>query len=195
MRLLLGIFTAFLTLTACGGGNGSSAASSQNPSDASSPASEPSPPASSSSTVLSAKEKIQQLEATGKLPRLDRSLDIQGPDTNGNGVRDDIDNYIAERYKTPEQRAAATQYAASIQASLIVDTQDRAATKANSVRDMRAINCLGDLFLEKDMHFARVSSELLSITTNTKARLKAYLKYDKSLDGTVLSLSNGNTCD
>ena len=40
-----------------------------------------------------------------------------------------------------------------------------------------------------------VLRELESVTANTKARIKAYLAYSKAMDGAVLSLPEGDTCD
>ena len=37
--------------------------------------------------------------------------------------------------------------------------------------------------------------ELEGVTTNTKARLLAYLAYNKALDGTSSSLPVGDTCE
>ncbi|MDR0580053.1 MAG: hypothetical protein LBG21_05565 [Campylobacteraceae bacterium] len=46
----------------------------------------------------SLKEKIEDLEDQGKLPKLDRSSDIAEPDENNNGIRDDIEAYVIKNY-------------------------------------------------------------------------------------------------
>jgi hypothetical protein len=54
-------------------------------------------------------EKIKALENSGVIPKLDRSSDIKGPDQNLNGVRDDIDAWIAALPITDKQKRAARQ--------------------------------------------------------------------------------------
>ncbi len=79
-----------LSLSACGGGSKSS-----------NPPTGPQP----------LKETIQALEDSGKIPKLDRSNDLLGPDANSNGVRDDIDAWIAAQPITEVQKKAAQQMA------------------------------------------------------------------------------------
>ena len=52
-------------------------------------------------------EQIAQLQKGGKLPKLDRSTDIKGPDTDNNGIRDDIDAWIVALPITDVQKRAA----------------------------------------------------------------------------------------
>jgi len=165
------------SVSACGGG-------SDNPTDNASPA------------ALTIPQKIAQLEDTGSLPKLDRSADIKGPDANSNGIRDDLDTIIQNTYTQPAQRKAAEQYAAVAQAQLLVDTNDKAAVKALSVRSARAINCLAQQFgTMQAPRFSDVREMFSSYTADTKARKLAQLAYSKALDGTVVSLPEGNTCE
>ncbi|WP_382321002.1 hypothetical protein ACFJGX_12380 [Hydrogenophaga sp. UC242_50] len=41
---------------------------------------------------------IEQLEASGELPKLERLPSVEGMDANGNGVRDDIETHIHRKY-------------------------------------------------------------------------------------------------
>jgi hypothetical protein len=52
-------------------------------------------------------QQIETLEKTGQLPQLDRSSDIRGPDTDNNGIRDDIDAWIAAQPISNAQKKAA----------------------------------------------------------------------------------------
>ena len=172
------ILLAFLTLTACGEGSSGAA---------------------SAALPLSDVQKIAALEASGDIPKLDRSASIGGPDVNGNGVRDDVEAYITQKYPQADQRAAATQYAAAMQASLLVDKANNVAVKAVSLKSSRAINCVFQKFNPtNDPNSALpavVVRELVSVTTNTKTRLAAYLAYSKALSGSVLSQPQGDTCE
>ena len=140
--------------------------------------------------------QLAVLEATGKLPKLERGPTLQGIDANGNGIRDDIDAYIAAQYPLPAQRAAAVQTAKALQATLFVAPQDVAAAKSAARLVANAVHCVFSQFSggAASKEPARVLKELEAITTNTKPRLLAYLAYNKTLDGSVSSLPMGGTC-
>lgn len=146
---------------------------------------------------LTPKQEIQLLEDKGILPKLDRSSDVQGPDVNANGIRDDVETYIATNYTTTPQRAAAEQFARVVQTAMLVDTADSAAVKAESLKSSKAVHCIytrfdGSLGTKQP---AAVVQEIESISTSTKERLLAYLAFSKALDGTAGSLPRGDTCE
>ncbi len=153
--------------------------------------------ASNITTQLSDKEKIQELEATNALPKLDRSTTLSGADLNANGVRDDIDNYITSMYTSHAQNKAATQIAKVIQSAILVDKADSNSVRAIAISTGRAVNCVFTQFTATtgEMGPAVVLSKLQSLTTNTKARLVAYLEFSNALSGTVGTLPEGDTCD
>jgi hypothetical protein len=130
------------------------------------------------------------------LPELDRNDSLTGPDTDNNGVRDDIDTYISRRYPKTEQAKAARQEARALQKALQVPAGDVAAAKA-VVRDMeRATVCTYSQFpAGGSVEAAQVGLEIERLTTNTKLRLKAYLAFNKMLDGTSSRLPRGRTCE
>lgn len=165
-----------LVLSACGGGAGvpAVAAEQQTP-----------------------QQQLAALEANGSIPKLDRSSALAGTDSDGNGVRDDIDVFIDANYVSRPQRAAARQVASSLQAALMSDLTSRKDILAISIRSGRAINCIFRIFDGKNGSKIpdAVANEIESMTTNTKARLLKYLAYSKALNGESLSLPNGDTCE
>ncbi len=129
-------------------------------------------------------------------PELDRTDTVAGIDGDDNGIRDDIDAYISRTYTNEEQRKAVNQYAKGLQASLLVDTEDKIAVKAITNEKARAISCISDKIPGgKSPNGERVVREILSMTTNTKLRLTQYFVLDKALDGTVISLPGEDVCD
>lgn len=142
-------------------------------------------------------QKIAELEASGAIPRLERSDTIEGIDANNNGVRDDIEAYILSEYSEEEQRKAAMQLARGFQSALLVDLEDVASLRRVDRQLTYGINCVFSIFHadENAQNPTQVLYELEAITANTKARLQAYLSYNKALDGTVSSLPKGDTCD
>ncbi len=119
------------------------------------------------------------------------------PGANTNGVRDDIERHIEKKYTEPTQRKAAMQTARAYQQMLLVDKQDMAALDAASAAGSRAIVCAKSAFPGLDgaaAHY-RMSTDLESMTSNTKMRLLAYLAYNKTRSGTVSTMPRGDTCD
>lgn len=103
-------------LVACSGTEGSAPAANNPPTTT--------PP--STNAPLTMKEQIKALEDSGKLPKLDRSTSIAGLDVNNNGIRDDIDAWIAALPITGVQKKAAEQSAKVRQAELLVDLTNKA---------------------------------------------------------------------
>ncbi|NCU24029.1 hypothetical protein DZC41_11290, partial [Acinetobacter haemolyticus] len=117
-------------------------------------------------------------------------------DADQNGIRDDIDAYIQKTYTTEEQRKAVSQYARSLQSSILVNKEDKIAVKAITNEKARAISCIFEKIPnEQSPNNGSVVEEILGATTNTKKRLLEYIALNKSLDGTVISLPSGDVCD
>jgi hypothetical protein len=134
-----------------------------------------------------------------ELPKnLDRTDSLAGIDENQNGIRDDIEKYIVENYPDEGQKRALFQFARVVQENLLVDVSDMTAVKKVSIKGSRAQNCIFSKFKSRDVSDQNPSiawRKILSMTTNTKTRLQAYLKYNKALDGTASSLPERDTCE
>ena len=131
---------------------------------------------------------LTKLESEGKLPKLDRTNTVAGIDADGNGVRDDIDVYIAQRFPKPLERAAVTQYARGYQAFLLTATNDiNAVLEANRVRRI-ASACVFHRFKSwKETNAFNspftIVGDIGTLTRNTKARLQAELHMQQALNG------------
>ena len=141
------------------------------------------------------REEIARLEQQGVLPVLDRGTDLRGPDVNNNGVRDDIDAYIAALPITDVQRKAALQTARAQQRSLLTDLTDKAAVKALGDASMAATACIGDMFEPELRRAHELSRRIEAITANTPERAKRYIQYMRALSGTSTAYPEGNTCE
>ncbi|OQX66609.1 MAG: hypothetical protein B6A08_19615 [Sorangiineae bacterium NIC37A_2] len=141
-------------------------------------------------------ETIEELEASGAVPKLDRTDSLTGTDADQNGVRDDIDAFITREYPLEPQRKAALQTARALQKTLLVEPGDVQSAKAAAREDARACNCVYRQFPSGGTkEAAQVGSELESLTANTKQRLLALLRTSKTLDGTSWALPTGDTCE
>jgi hypothetical protein len=155
-------------------------------------------PATTTTTVatVSLKEQITKLEDSGSLPKLDRSTSIAGPDVNNNGVRDDIEAYIAALQLTELQKKAAMQTAKALQMTLTVDLTDKVALQKVGDGLMASTRCLGKVFRDAQgtMQYD-FGDKLEGFTANTKERSKQYMKYNAARSGSVTSMPSGDTCE
>jgi hypothetical protein len=179
---ILAICTALtlsISLAACGGGK---AAPTALPGTG---------PGTSTVAELSLKEQITKLEDSGALPKLDRSSSIAGPDVNNNGVRDDIEAYIAALQLIDVQKKALMQDAKSLQMTLTVDLTDKVALQKVGDGLSASTNCIGDVIT----NFSEYSQKIESMTANTKERSKQYMKYNAARSGSTTSMPSGDTCE
>ena len=140
-------------------------------------------------------QQIETLEKTGQLPLLDRSKDLRGPDADNNGIRDDIDAWIAAQPISDVQKKAAQQMARVQQAKLLADLNDKEALQALGERSAAGIVCLGDVFMPERQKGRDLRSQLEAIMANTKERAKQYLAYNRAVSGSAGRLPEGNTCE
>jgi hypothetical protein len=159
------------------------------------PPSPPAPTPTPPSAMLLMREEIARLEQQGVLPTLDRGTDIRGPDVNDNGVRDDIEAYIAALPITDPQKRAAMQTARVQQRSLLMDLSDKAAVRALSDASMAATACIGDRFEPDPGPSYEISLKIEAITANTPERARRYMRYMAALSGTSTAYPEGNSCE
>jgi hypothetical protein len=132
-----------------------------------------------------------------EIPKLDRTDTIAGIDENGNGIRDDIENYINANYPNEGHRKAVLQFAKTMQDKLLVDVSDMIAVKQVSIKSSRDMHCIFLRFdaTKGDENPSIAWEKIRSMTTNTKVRLRAYLDFNKALEGMAFSLPTGDTCE
>jgi len=109
---------------------------------------------------------------------------LEGIDSNGNGLRDDIERYIVVTYPdSARTRMALTQYTLGVQQSLL-DTDDRQASRDNFVALSNGNACL--FHIQPDAAGAMIS-ELMAEVLNTNERSKAWLAAERHLGGQFLT--------
>lgn len=128
--------------------------------------------------------------------QLDRSETVAGIDADKNGIRDDVEHYIEQTYTQPAQRAAVVQFAKEFQASLLLDHSIQLPVRNSSRQKSRAIGCIYERFPSGQKPAAyTVVNDLIAVFTNTKPRLKAYIAFNKAMDGTAMQLPTEDLCD
>lgn len=134
-------------------------------------------------------------EQHGVLPVLDRSSDIRGPDLDNNGVRDDIDKFIAALPLIDAQRRAAVQTARVQQRKLLADLSDKAALQVLSDASMAATACFGDTFEPDRRQSYKLAAKIEAITRNTPERAGRAIKYMAAVSGSMTDYPEGNPCE
>lgn len=113
---------------------------------------------------------------------------IAGIDSDGDGVRDDIQRYIALSYPNSERtRAGLTQYAKVQETFLIQANNKTGAISAARTRD-GAKACLYYILGVSDQSF-RTTDELRARLLNTANRSRAYINANGLLGGEVFQLT------
>lgn len=114
---------------------------------------------------------------------------IPGIDSDADGVRDDLQIYIAERFPGSDpDRMALMQVAAALQAQLDLNRTD-AQHVATANRVLRSVGCY--LSVESPTALERRADEvalLQSRLVNTADRLGAYRSFDAAVGGQVFTL-------
>ncbi len=136
---------------------------------------------------------LQAQVASGVLPTLDITASVTGTDADNNGVRDDIDAVIAKQGDSSVQRAALTQFAQSIQATLTLDVTNQAAVTTVATGMRKAVACL---FTQYDATTAGGHVRWLEeISINTMPRLQAYEQFNIAMNNSVTALETGTVCN
>lgn len=167
-----------LSLNACGSGSSSES---------------PLPPAGNNAPAIkSAVEAIRAADSAGSLPKLNRDATVAGVDADKNGVRDDLDAYIATLPDTPAQKAALVQMAFAINNALTADTADQSALLAASKLIANAAACSHARY--DTVTASKKGAEIEKLAVNTKTRFQAYNKFSAALNGTTFVLPQGDGC-
>ncbi|WP_043005172.1 hypothetical protein [Comamonas testosteroni] len=138
------------------------------------------------------------MRQSGRLLPEDRSSSLLGIDADMNGVRDDIDAFIAHVLH-PEIQEAAWQHARGYQRSLLVNAADRDAVRADTNQSAIDMGCVFEKAREmrargNQVDAREISATLQELTYNTQARKDHDRAMSRSADGMVFSAGklNGN---
>ena len=104
---------------------------------------------------------------------------LEGIDSDNDGVRDDVQRWIAISYPNSQKtREALRQQAIALQ-KFLVDSADPNLSFGNAISNNDAVTCLA--YIRDD--FYNISDELLAVFLNTAQRSRAYLQADAHLSG------------
>jgi len=132
---------------------------------------------------------VSQADGAGALPPDPGEVGKQtllGIDSDGDGVRDDIQRWIYLTYPDEEKvHLALTQYAIDYQ-ELLAQANDSDAALHHATRMMRDIECLS--YIKGDNSYD-ISADLKAQILNTRERSIAYLTFSDNMAGTIVRLT------
>jgi len=142
--------------------------------------------------ISSISEAMDRLVALGAIPKLNRDDDVAGPDVDGNGVRDDLDAYVASLPDSEPQKKAMLQVFSSIQYLITLDTSDEAAIKEGLRLIPASIKCLYKQYGKTTAH--NRFKEIETYIINTESRAEAYSSVGVAANGRTMSSPEGDSC-
>jgi len=125
-------------------------------------------------------------------PTLDRSSDIAGPDLDGNGVRDDLDDYVASLPDTESQKRALRQGFRTLRQAILIDTADKNAVLDVMKKSSASVWCI---YSQYDSDAGKKSNDVEKYSINTKARFKAYAAFNSAASGHSAVMPRGDGCE
>ena len=123
---------------------------------------------------------------------------LKGIDADNNGIRDDIDRLIAQKYAaTPAMKKAAEQNARALQQNMEATTRKEAIAAGDAIS--RASDCAFKVFPYSTSQDRKLLLQFLqeieALTANTKERFTAYWKAAALSSGAVFSQPDEPVCD
>lgn len=119
---------------------------------------------------------------------------VEGIDSDNDGVRDDVQRAIVDKFGSSQKTvAAARQHAKAVQLKLQASTTKEAVAAAKFA--LRAVSCAGNSL---GVSFSDTIRSVTGLTVNTAERMDAYTKTNVLLSGQVLELPAGlpaEVCD
>lgn len=134
-----------------------------------------------SPTPVTVSQAIQSV-----LPKLDQSGSLGGPDTNSNGIRDDVDTFLSAQTLAASERTFLVSHAKALQGVMLMNVN-------NSGDVSRQFKILAQsLFCSRPATatIAGLEDRLLYLTFNTPERLAQYERFNKAASG--LSITTGD---
>jgi hypothetical protein len=141
----------------------------------------------STSTVATSTTTVPTT-ATTTIPQYQDNGTVAGVDADNDGVRDDVQQYIASvRPNEARKREALMQYARTLQTAYTKVTTEAEAVNVES-QIQKAVSCI--VFMNEVTGKNNPARAINNLMHNTPERLKAQLKYEKFLDGKVFTVSS-----
>lgn len=118
---------------------------------------------------------------------------IMDIDSNSNGIRDDIDEYIDSLRDTPEQKQALKQTARAFNIVLSIDIKNKNDLNMASEMLSKASSCIFNRY--STLSANKRARQMEKYYMNTPSRMKAYDNYNQALNGIISISPMGSGCE
>lgn len=124
---------------------------------------------------------------------------LKGIDSDSNGIRDDIDALILQKYSdTPTIKKAAEKYARTVQVFMETNTKQEAYQAAKESGHM--VDCIVHIILpgnniENYTKRGQLIDEVVAYTANTRERFEKYWSSSKMIGGASFQIETKPICD
>lgn len=108
---------------------------------------------------------------------------LAGVDSDGDGVRDDIEHYIAQSYGTTVEANDQFRRYASIFQQTLLDQNDRSLTQSNALQRLKVFECISEALRLTAQQRPIVRGDFLARFLNTRERSLAYIDSERHLGG------------
>jgi len=123
---------------------------------------------------------------------------LKGIDSDSNGIRDDIDALILQKYAdTPTIKKAAEKYARTVQVFMEANTKQEAYQAAKESGNM--VDCIVDVILpgnniENYKKRGQLIDEIVAFTANTRERFEKYWQSSALIGGSTFEINKNQNC-
>lgn len=127
-------------------------------------------------------------------PGVDNNKTVAGIDSNNNGIRDDVERWIAQSYPTSaKMRAAAAQVVLSLQYKITNKAITEEIAYQKGIISINAVCCLVDSSAKTGVKDNL--NNIMSVHLNTRQRVNAYNQFHNIMGSRAFVAPQIDTCD
>ncbi|MCW3847355.1 hypothetical protein OF829_08885 [Sphingomonas sp. LB-2] len=141
-------------------------------------------PTPSPTKAATVEDALKAAQSAGTIPTLDYSDTLLGTDSNANGVRDDIDKYIASLPVSVSEADFLKRKAKALNRILSIDLANADDLRGADSLLFHSTMCIASVPNLKSI--SRYEDQLVAYTFNTRARFDKYDQFNRRLDGTTI---------
>ncbi len=127
--------------------------------------------------------------------------EMMGPDKDGNGVRDDIDEYINDVTKDEDERNVFKQYAKYLRLGFKY-YQDKEKSITNTHKMLKAMDCIAEVWIQyhpgwkEGAEYRKIKETIKNDIFSSKKELKIYARINGNFSGQMsMSLGVHESCE
>ena len=148
-------------------------------------------------SIENADDLMEALRKNGDIPTLDRSDSLAGPDSNSNGVRDDIDEYIYSLSLDGNRKEIVVNLAKAFQRIQSENILTEEVAGSISLDSRSAVSCFVKNFYSSTYSSdgsRNIFKRIQAYTANTYKRAERVNEYNTLRDGTVVRSPRNINC-